>query len=131
MKIKIEQANAKKIEDALEAVNGRATSFTLTTYAEIAAIAENAEARLAALPVAKRAGVSIVYRPSGPSANAYRHNAKSTEVRLERNTAGWYVTEIRTAEVYPKSPAIRRLTVTRAQADEIARRAIADFRIAA
>ena len=48
--IKITPANAARIQAMLAEANGRATSHTIRACSEVIAIADDAEARLAALP---------------------------------------------------------------------------------
>lgn len=119
--------NKDAITEALKAVNGRAESFTITTYSEVASIAENAEKRLRMLPKADRAGARCSYNPAGPRANKYKYNAKSTSVVIERKRSGWVLIRIEESSVRPKESETFCMHVTQAQRDEIARRAVAEF----
>ena len=125
--IKIDVKNAAAITDALKEVNGRATSFTLTTFSEVQDFADAAEAQLAVLPKSDRIGAGAQCVPAGPSANAYKHAAKSTRICIERRSTGWFLNLVFEDTVYPKSSAVCRVTITAAQRDEIQRRSVADF----
>jgi hypothetical protein len=128
--IRISPENGEKIIAALAAVNGRAQSFTVQNYSEVDRIMCRMEARLAPLPKADRAGATATYTPAGPSANAYKYAAKSTLLRMERRATGWFLTGIEPTEVYPRAGERISVTISEAQRDEIARRAVADFAVA-
>ena len=129
--VKIHRDNVNEIESALRAVNGRAESFAVTTFEEVEAVAARAEGRLKSLPKTGRAGTMVVYRPAGPSAGRYKYAATTTTLYLARRAAGWYLTNVAQSTVWPKSAGILRVSITEAQRDEIARRAVADFEILA
>lgn len=101
--IRIEDTTA--VAAALAAVNGRATSLTITTPEQVARIADEAERVLAnSLPKAARTGAKVAYTPAGPSAKSYKQAAVSTTIGLERRAAGWVLIAIDRATVYPRSP---------------------------
>ena len=130
-KIKIVLKNDQKIEAALAGVNGRATTHTYTSYCEIEAVASEAEAKLESLglPKSERAG-AVVYAESGSTvANSYDYSRKGTRVRLERNTAGWVLTEINAVTLY-KSPRPASLVLTEAQDAKIIEVTRSQYRIA-
>ena len=127
--IKVCEDNAKALETALAAVNGRAEAFCITTGEELDRIARRAESRLDVLPKASRPGARVAYRPSGPSASRYKYTARTTVVTLERRSAGWYLTDVRTDTLHPKAGERLTVWVTTVQRDEIARRAVADMNI--
>lgn len=132
LKIAITPNNAEKVEAALAETNGTATSFTVTTYGEVAAFAEQVERMLDAsgLPKGERSGASATARPCGPSAKSYRYAAKSTKIMLKRGAKGWFLVGAAEVHVYPKAPEIVAVTITPAQADTIARKALAGYQIA-
>jgi len=127
--IKITAANAAKINAALDAVNGKATSHTIRSWVLVDSIAEAAESRLAALPKAQRAGATLAHIPAGPSASADKYAAQTTRIVLERRATGWFLISAARAEVYPRAPQRDVMTISPAQRDEIARRAVAEFNI--
>jgi hypothetical protein len=106
--IRIEDTTA--VAAALAAVNGRATSFTITTPEQVSKIADKAEQDLAnSLTKAARTGAQVAYTPAGPSAKSYKQAATSTTIVLERRAAGWVLIAVRRATVYPCTPS--RLTI--------------------
>ena len=127
--IKITAANAAKINAALDAANGKATSHTIRSWVLVDTIAEAAESRLAALPKAQRKGATLVHVPAGPSASAYKYAAQTTRLRMERRATGWFLVSAERAEVYPRAPQRDVMTISSEQRDEIARRAVAEFNI--
>ena len=129
--IKIDLKNTDTIEAALAEVNGRATSFTVTHYYEVARVMRRAEKGLDALPKAARTGATATFIPAGPSANSYKYAAKSTRLSMARRATGWYLTEVAEAHVYPKTNDSLRITISQGQASEISRRAISAFTVLA
>ncbi len=137
MKIRIDQqatdqnrATNDKIRAALDPINGKAESFTITSWGELREFAKNAEAQLAMLPKAERKGASATCTPAGPTANCYKYSAVSTTVTIERFATGWFLVAAARSEVYPKSPERCNITITEAQRDEIQRRSVANFAVA-
>lgn len=127
MDIQINPKNTAAIEAALAAANGKANSFAITGYSAVADLARHGEAMLEqrGVPLKVRLGCILVARPGGPSANAYRYAAPSTEVTLYRGSANWRLVGIASATVYPRSLAVRTLHVTPAAHLAIIRRAMA------
>jgi hypothetical protein len=119
----------ESIKTALKAVNGRADTFTVTSYFDVSGIADRAEKALDALPKANRVGARCSYIPEGPTARAYKYAAKSTRIEIERKRGGWFLAAVESDEVYPKSGEKFQMHVTREQRDEIARRAIDNFHL--
>ena len=127
--IKITMKNAQKINAALDAANGKATSHTIRSAATICNIADDAEARLSALPKSERKGATLVHIPAGPSASAYKYAAATTRIVIERRATGWFLISAERAEVYPRAAQRTAMTISPAQRDEIARRAVSEFNI--
>jgi hypothetical protein len=130
MKIKINLANNKAIIDALEKVNGKAESFTVSNAKQMIEIAAQAESKLEVMNKADRKGAKAMYRPAGPSANSYKYAAKSTRVYIERGSKDWFLVNVQTDHVRPKAKEILNVTISKAQADEIQARAISGFYVA-
>lgn len=120
---------------ALEAINGRAYAWTISTPEQVIDIARRAEAQLAAsgLLRAQRGGVRLEYLPAGQAASRTTRSRgyyrRTTRVVLERSTAGWYVVEIQRAEVVANAPERLKPIVTAQQAAEIQRRALLPYEI--
>ena len=130
--IKITLANAAKINAALDAANGKATSHTIRACSEVIAIADDAEARLSVLPKSERKGATLVHIPAGPSAKSYKYAVKTTRLRMERRATGWFLISAERAEVYPRAKQCDSMTISPAQHDEISRRvfiSVAEFNI--
>jgi len=96
----------RAIRDALDAVNGAATSFTVFSPAEILNLLVRAEKYLVneQIPFSDQAGTKVTFRPEGPRANAYRRSAISTEVTISRTGKGWYLTGVERVDVWPRNP---------------------------
>lgn len=122
--LQIKPENGPEIKVVLDGVNGRAESFAISTYAEVAEIAKRAEERISALTVSSRTGVKVTYTPAGPWAKAYRYPAASTRICLERRRSGWVLADVQRIEVYPRTPEKLLLSVTPEQSAEIARRTL-------
>ena len=131
MKIKIAQQNATKIYEALASVNGKAVSFTISSYSAVAAYAAAAEKMLeqSQLPKDERHGVVAQIRPFGPSSRAYKYAAKSTTIRIERGLKDWFLVAVSETTVYPKEAESIAVTISPAQRDTIARKALAGYRV--
>ena len=131
MKLKISTDNATKIFDALATVNGKANSFTISSFNAVVDYAEAVEKMLhhSQLPKAERAGVIAVIKPAGPWATAYKYAAKSTAITIERGSKDWYLTGIAETSVYPKQKESTVVKVTPAQRDSIARKALEPYTV--
>jgi hypothetical protein len=119
-------ANDDAIVAALAAVNGRSSSFCITTFWAVAEAAKDAEKALSAIPKADRVGTIVSHRMAGPS-SAYKYKANATGIRLERTSSGWYLADVMMSTVYPKEPALFKITITDATRDAIAKAALAPF----
>jgi hypothetical protein len=119
------------LSDALAAINGRASSFTLTRN-DVIRLAVETEARLEKLgvPKALRGGVVVTLTGAGPSANAYKYAAKGTAIELTRNSKGdWIMTKAAAIDVYPRQAAKSVLTVSAEARDRIVQRAMAGITV--
>ncbi len=126
--IKINVENFPAIEAALKAVNGKATAHTFTTGGAVHSIADLAEAKLdrLGLPKAVRAGAVFIAQSGDVLPARYRYKAQTTNIRIERRSTGWVLTDISVSILYPKSKPDRLLVLTEAQdakAIEVLRRA--------
>lgn len=83
----------------LNEVEGRATTRTVSAT-EVQALVKQAEKRLTELGVTvaqQRVDVQVIINPMGnrqPTVNAYKYRASATEVVVERNSVGWYVSRV-------------------------------------
>lgn len=127
MKIKLNIQNNSAINAELLKVNGRAESFTVTCTKQILEAIKGAERKMSAIPKAKWKGAKVMFRPAGPSANAYKYNAKSTRVFIERGATDWFLVNIQPDAVSPKEKEFLHITISADQAAEIQRRAVAEF----
>ncbi len=118
-------AKSAAINAALDKVNGKAVAHTINTYAEVWAIADRAEQLLDARGVTKgrRAGTTVTYGPSGPSASSYKYAAISTTIHLKRVADGWRLVGVNRSSVWPKGSETFSLTVSAGAAADIYRAA--------
>lgn len=118
--IKIDPANAEKIEATLKAVNGKAHEHAFTTFRAIDNLAEDAESALFRVLGAKKHFPGATYNAeSGDSvATAYKYTRLGTVVVLERRSSAWYLTHVAQEKIW-SSGGDRTLYLTPEQ-DEIA-----------
>ena len=118
-------AKVTDIEAALVYINGQAKAHTITTYAEVWAVADRAEVLLDSRGVSKknRVGTTVAYDPSGPSAKAYKYGAISTTITLKRVADGWRLVGVNRITAWPQSPETFNLTISPEAADNISRAA--------
>jgi hypothetical protein len=114
--LNITATNAKKIEVALAAVNGRAAAHTFTTFAEIEQVATTLERKLRSLGIAKkyRSGARGTARSGHSVAKSYDYARKATDVCLERRSSTWFLASIDEATAYAED-AHPRVTLTESQ----------------
>ncbi len=119
MKIKIIPANAKAIEDALSAINGKAVEHTFINYASILLVANRAEKALAdiGLRLADRQGASVVAESGQLLPSAYKFAAKSTLVKLLRGKDAWFLVDVKAEKLSPKSKPIWQVWLAQDQID--------------
>lgn len=134
--IKIDAANATKIEAALSAVNGRATAHAYTDYEDIFDLSRTAEAALEALrlPKTARKGAAWTETSGGAVTNSYARKGRTrtaTTVRLERRAKDWYLVSAVKDEIYQQGGGKGRLTISQAQADDAVARLRATFTVRA
>ena len=118
-------AKRDAIVAALSSVNGRAEAHTISTYAEVWAVADRTEVLLDKRGVSKknRVGTTVAYDPSGPSAKAYKYGAISTTITLKRVADGWRLVGVNRITAWPQSPETFNLTISPEAADNISRAA--------
>lgn len=107
MKIKITRENREEIEAALKAVNGKSTSFTITTLEEVGAAAVSADEHLnnIFLDTQKAAkGARFMFIPAGPSAKSYKYPVNSTRITIEKGAKDWFLVDVGATSIYPKNP---------------------------
>ena len=93
-KIKITPANTARIDEAIAAIQGKATARTISAADVIQATAE-IERRL---DICKKDMTGIIARVdihAQDFPSAYKYTPYSTHFEIERGPAAWYVTEIR------------------------------------
>ena len=118
--------NADAIIEALAKVNGKSSSFCVTTWSAVVNVAKDAETALSAIPAKDRVGTIVSYRVAGPS-KAYKYKANATCIRLERTSGGWYLRDVMMSSVYPREATLFTVTITNATRDAIVKAALAPF----
>jgi hypothetical protein len=100
--IKITPENATVIEQALHAVNGRATQHCYNTYNTIEWMALDGDKFLTGIYIPQKAwkGATRTETSGGKVANSYKYTRNATTVRIERRSSAWYPVEIRPATVF-------------------------------
>lgn len=103
MKLNISTATDPRIKGVLDAVNGRATSHTLTDPTDVRRIAREAETVLAdlGLPLAHRRGARAEYASGKGLPNSYRYTGVATRLVLERGAKAWFLVAVERAPAYP------------------------------
>jgi len=126
-------ANVAAVNAALADVNGKASAFAITSWAQVMEVAQEAERRLeaAGLPKATRKGAVVAYRPAGPSAKAYKYAARSTRVTITRGSSDWYLTDVQAVSVYPRSVEQTATNISPEQRAIIIDHALEAFRVVA
>ena len=91
-----------KINDALQAVNGKSGMHTFDHASQIWPLAVAAEARLEVLGIAKkhRVGAFFVAVSGDRVPNKYKYRRNATLVRLERGTTNWFITRVEKRTVF-------------------------------
>jgi hypothetical protein len=123
----------QSIEKALDAVNGKASSFTITSALKVADIAAEAELYLRDYNVAmsERGGADVTYRPAGPSANSYGYNSVSTRITLRRKSLSgdpvWLLTNVERVAVYPRQGRLFAVTISDRAAAHLVKRTLSAF----
>lgn len=127
-------ALAGPVAEALDAVNGKATSFTICSPTDVRTYAREAEGLLETrgIPQALRVGTTVTVTPAGPAANAYKHAAVSTRITLERREKGaWRLINVERCDVWPRQTARQIVTISPAAAEAVQRAAMAPFTVRA
>jgi len=119
--ISITDDNVEAIQAALEAVNGRATQHTYTSYLEISDLVIAAGGALAKrfIPMKHAIGAKLIATSGQPVNNTYAKSGFSrvaTRVTIERKSKYWAITSIEKTEVGQQGGGAR-LVVTEAQRD--------------
>ena len=120
--------NADAIVEALAAVNGKSSSFCITTWGAVVEAAKDAEKALSAIPAKDRIGTIVSFRMAGP-ANAYKYKANATLIWIERRAAGWYLRDVMMSSVYPREAGLFKISITPTGRDAIVKAALAPFAI--
>jgi hypothetical protein len=123
------ESNTTSVNAALAAVNGRAEAFTITSWAYVAAIAQQVEDQLAlsGVPLAARKGVTVRHYPDGPAAKAYKYNAISTVITLERGAKDWFLTDVKPTTLYPQEKGRTLINISAEQREIVVKHALAPF----
>ena len=129
MKIKITETNQEKIEQALKAVNGKATAFATTDYKTVATIADAGRADIAKVAGAKKhaVGCKIIRCKTDSVAGRYRYSRIATEVTVEYRKSGAYLIDVRRVELWPDEHSYRTVILTDSAKQAIERKAVKDL----
>jgi hypothetical protein len=137
-KIKIEQTDGVlvrgmdemlDIQEALDAVNGNATAFTLAISSEVYEVVLDAINHLNdnCIPPSDWTGAKATYTPAGPYANAYKNSAISTQIMLSFNGGSWALSGVERVPVYPRNPKRLRVTISDRATTNAVRRLLKAF----
>lgn len=112
--IKLEDTAA--IQAALDAVNGKATSWTLDVL-NVRDLAKKAEAQPDEAGIKKtvKVGATASFYGFAPSAKAYKYAVSSTAMVLKRFPEGWRVMKFARSSMYPGSTSRGEITVNLTQ----------------
>lgn len=104
MKLKIDPTNTQAIEAALAKINGTALQHTFNRYAEVAAVADQAEAMLDGLSLKKssRRGAAIKAVSGASVPLSYSWARQGTRIVLERRATAWYLIDLAPAKLYQR-----------------------------
>ena len=130
--MKININNTAKIESSLARVNGKATSFTVTSAQDLHDVCGEATNTLAshALPKNLWYGTMVTYRPNGPHAKSYRYGSISTTVTMQLGHNGqWFLTDAVKSIVLPKQSRQFEITVSQAALDALVAGVTQKFRV--
>ena len=128
--IKISPENRQAIEEALEKVNGRAWQHCFDRYSEIKTIVAEAERWLTdKLPKKLWKGTQYEQQSGRVLAKAYKYAARTTTVRIERRTSGWFLCKITPSTLWPDSRPVENVYLTKAQSDEFLRRVQTQYEV--
>jgi hypothetical protein len=125
----ITDAAKTEIQAALDEVNGSATAFTVHYANDVYARSRRAEGYLIDnnIPESERAGATVTFHPAGPDARAYKNAAIATDVTPTRTGSGWYLTDVRRAQVWPRNPERFYVSITDRACDALIRRTLKAF----
>ena len=86
-------ASIRKIKDALEKVNGKATAHTFTSFTQIQRLVEIAEKQLETLNLPKKhwTGARFEATSGEPVPKKYKYQRIATRVVLERGANHWFL----------------------------------------
>jgi hypothetical protein len=129
--LKITQKNAKSIEDALKAVNGRSEVHCYTAYEEISELVDEVTSRMQSIGLPKSLYKGAVYssKSGGKAPNCYKGISRNaTGVVIERKATGWFLKEVYQVAIF-KNGGGSRLSLTAEQADAASRNFSRQFSI--
>ena len=86
-------ASIRKINDALEKVNGKASAHTFTSFTQIQKLVEVAEKQLEALKLSKKHWIGARFEATSgePVPKRYKYARIATRVILERGANHWFL----------------------------------------
>ena len=121
-KFGIKISETEKLEEALDAVNGRASRFILTA-SEAVGFAKDAEQQLV------KAGIAPTFRPGATATfygfapdKGYSYSVATTKMTMRRFKEGWRVMSVERTSMYPGDSKSGKIIVT--LSDEQYRKAV-------
>ncbi len=102
--IKFTATNAEKINAILADVNGRAVDHTYKTFQDMVTACNSEISRAESLVGGKKyaIGIKIIVESGHSVKSAYKYTRIGTQVTLECRASGWFVTDIRRADIWQK-----------------------------
>jgi len=95
-------ASIRKINDALEKVNGKSIAHTFTSFTQIHKLVEIAEKRLEALNLAKKHWIGARFEATSGDqvSKRYKYHRIATRVVLERGANHWFLIYVHADHVH-------------------------------
>ena len=95
-------ASIRKIKDALEKVNGKATAHTFTSFTQIQKLVQIAEKQLETLKLPKKHWIGARFEATSGDqvAKRYKYQRIATRVVLERGVNHWFLIYVATDYVH-------------------------------
>ena len=111
--MKINLNNRNLVEIALAKINGKATAHTFNQAWQVQREIDIIEGKLIkyGIPKSSWQGIEVVQGSGHALPKSYKYAAKTNVVVLKRGANAWFITEIRTAYLYPTWKPARRIIV--------------------
>jgi len=109
------------IASILKLVNGRAISQTFTHRYEVRDAAHEVERTLDSfgIPKKNRRGIIAEVESGGVLSSAYKYDAVTTTITIERGSRDWFLTDVRASKTYPCKKPTRKIFVDDVLVNEV------------